>query len=154
MVHSILIHLESCVQSERLFEATLVGIFKKGDWRGCHFWPPISMCKALCRVALKCLISSVTKGLEGWVINTRFGARNELGFLQATFCLQDMMKWEGMNFDKGYALHLDMQNAFSSIPLPLVIRMLPNIGLPNSVYHVVTVALTHVRVTDRGARQW
>ena len=43
---------------------------------------------------------------------------------------------------------------FSSIPLPLVIRMLPNIGLPDSVCHFVTVTLVHTRVTDRSACQW
>ena len=64
------------------------------------------------------------------------------------------MKWVGMNFDEEYALHLDLKNAFLSIPLPLVIRMLPNIGLPDNVCHFVTVALTQTRVTDRSARQW
>ena len=59
-----------------------------------------------------------------------------------------------MNFDEGYALHLDMENAFSWIPLPLVIWMLPNIGLPDSVCHFVTVELIYTRVTDRSARQW
>ena len=97
---------------------------------------------------------SVTECLEGWVSHTQFGARNGRGCSQATFRLQDMMKWVGMNFDEGYALHLDMENAFSSIPLPLVIRMLPNIGLPDNVCHFVTVALTQTRVTDRSVRQW
>ena len=95
----------------------------------------------------------VTETLEGWVIHTLFGARNGRGCSQAAFRLQDMIKWVGMNFDKGYALHLDMENAFSSIPLPLVMRMLPNIGLPDNVCHFVTVALTYTRVTDRSARQ-
>ena len=99
-------------------------------------------------------MTSVTECLEGWVSHTQFGARNGRGCYQATFRLQDMMKWVGMNFDEGYALHLDMVNAFSSIPLPLVIRMLPNIGLPDSVCHFVTVALTQTRVTDRSVRQW
>ena len=77
--------------------------------------------------------------------HTQFGARNGRGCSQATFRLQDMMK---------YALHLDMENAFSSIPLPLVMGMLPNIGLPDNVCHFFTVALTQTRVTDRSARQW
>ena len=97
---------------------------------------------------------SVTKSLEGWVSHTQFGARNGRGCSQATFRLQDMMKWVGIIFDEGYALHLDMENAFSSIPLPLVIRLLPNIGLPDNVCHFVTVVLTQTRVTDRSARQW
>ena len=96
---------------------------------------------------------SVTESLEGWVSHTQFGARNWRGCSQATFRLQDMMKWVGTNFDEGYALHLDMENAFSSIPLPLVIRMLPNIGLPDSVCHFVTLVLDYTRVTDRRARQ-
>ena len=97
---------------------------------------------------------AVTESLEGWVSHTQFGARNGRGCSQATFRLQDMMNWVEMNFDKGYALHLDMENTFSSIPLHQVIRMLPNIGLPDNVCHFVTVALTQARVTDRGARQW
>ena len=59
-----------------------------------------------------------------------------------------------MNFDEGYALHLDMENAFSSILLSLVIRMLPNIGIRDNVCHFVTVALIHTRMTDRSSRQW
>ena len=97
---------------------------------------------------------SVTEGLEGWLSHTQFGAGNGWGCSQATFRLQDMMKWVGTNFDEGYALHLDMENAFSSIPLPLVMRMLPNNGLPDNVCHFVTVALTQTRVMDRSARQW
>ena len=112
------------------------------------------MCNVLYRVAVTCLMPSVTESLKGWVSHTQFGARKGRGCSQATFRLQYMMKWVGTNLDKGYALHLDMVNAFSSIPLPLVIRMLPNIGLPDSVCHFVTVALTHTRLTDRSARQW
>ena len=76
---------------------------------------------------------SVTESLEGWVSHTQFGASKGRVCSQATFPLQDMMKWVPTNFDEGYALYFDMENAFSLIPLPLVIRMLPNIGLPDSV---------------------
>ena len=154
MVRSVLEHPEMWAQTGKLFEAILVGIFKKGEWSECHSWRPISMCNALYRVVVRCLMPSVVESLEGWVSHTQFGARKGRGCSQATFRLQDMMRWVGTNFEGGYALHLDMENAFSSIPLPLVIRMLSIIGLPDRVCHFVTVALMCTRVTDRNARQW
>ena len=153
MVRSCLVQPEVWVQAGA-FDATLVGIFKKGDWSECHSWRPISMCNALYRIVVRCLMPSMTECLEGWVSNSQFGARKGRGCSQATFRLQDMMRWVGANFEEGYALHLDLENAFSSIPLPLVIRMLPIIGLPESVCHFVAVALVNTRVTDRKARQW
>ena len=153
MVRSCLVQPELWVPAGA-FDATLVGIFKKGEWSECNSWRPISMCNALYRIVVRCLMPSMTECLEGWVSNTQFGARKWRGCSQATFRLQDMMRWVGANFQEGYALHLDLENAFSSIPLPLVIRMLPNIGLPESICHFVAVGLINTRVTDRKARQW
>ena len=153
-VRSVLVQPELWAQKGKLIEATLVGIFRKGEWSECHSWRPISMCNALYRVAVRCLMPSMTEGMEGWVSHTQFGARKGRGCSQATFRLQDMMRWVGTNFEGGYALHLDMENAFSSIPLHLVIKMLPRIGLPDSVCHFVLVALMNKRVTDRRASQW
>ena len=154
MVWSVLVHPELWAQTGRLFDATLVVILKKGEWIECHYWRPISMRNALYRVAVRCLMPSVTESLEGWVSPTQFGARKGRGCSQETARLQDMMSWVGTNFDEGYALHLDMENAFSSIPLPLMIKMLLNIGLPDSVCHFVMVALMHTSVTDRSACHW
>ena len=36
MVRLVLVHPESWAQTGRLFDATLVGIFKKGEWSECH----------------------------------------------------------------------------------------------------------------------
>ena len=71
MVRSVLVHPELWAQPGRLFEATSVGLFKKGDWSECHSWRPISMCNALYRVAVRCLMPSVTESLEGWVSHTQ-----------------------------------------------------------------------------------
>ena len=101
MVWSVLVHPELWVQTGRLFDGTLVGIFKKGEGSECHSWRPISMCNVLYRVAMRCPMPSVTESMEGWGSHTQFGASKGRGCSQATFCLQDMMKWVGINFDTG-----------------------------------------------------
>ena len=85
MVRSVLVHPELWAQSGRLFEATLVGIFKKGEWSECHSWRPISMCNALYGVAVRCLMPSVTETLEEWVNHTQLGARNGRGVRKRPF---------------------------------------------------------------------
>ena len=108
------------------------------------------MTNALYRIISSCFLPMVEDLVERRVGEYHFGARKGKSCAQATLELMDKMEDLKRRKGGGYTIHFDMTNAFSSVPIPLLVALVEMLGAPANFCRMLEAYLRKSRVLKKG----
>ena len=115
--------------------STLVGIFKnKEKWWEPSSWRPICMATASYRIAARYLKGFLLSSIQQHIHPHQYGGLPGRTTATATLRVQELLFRRS---DPKYLLLLDISNAFSSTPFPVMLRILQKAGVPDLVVSLV-----------------
>jgi Retron-type reverse transcriptase len=116
-----------------LFKDTRVfPLYKKGDPLEAKAWRPISITNALYRIVFKLMYQQLYEHLEPQLHPLQFGARKNRSCAQTTLVMEGMIDFFKKNNPQQNVFLglLDIKNAFTSVPIHLLMRVMQRRGVP------------------------
>ena len=108
------------------------------------------MTNAVYRELARCLLPVVEELVEKAVGPHQFGARKGKLCGQATFSLMDEMDKIKKECRGGYTIYFDVTNAFSSVPIALLLALVDRLGAPDRFCKLLNSILRLSRVVKKG----
>ena len=110
----------------------LFPLYKKGDKSQAKAWRPIAITAALYRIVFKLMYQQLYEHLEPQLHQNQFGARKKRSCAQATLTMNVMLEsYRTRNPNQNVFLSLlDITNAFSSVPIHLLMKVMEKRGVP------------------------
>lgn len=115
--------------------STLVGVFKnKERWWEPSSWRPICMSTAAYRIAARFLKASLLSVVQQQIHPHQYGGLPGKTTAMATLRVQELIF---RHKEPKYLLLLDISNAFSSTPFPVMLEILRRAGVPPTIVSLV-----------------
>ena len=107
-------------------------LYKKGDPLEAKAWRPISITNALYRIVFKLMYQQLYEHLEPQLHPLQFGARKNRSCAQTTLVMEGMVDFFRKNHPQQNVFLglLDIKNAFTSVPIHLLMRVMEKRGVP------------------------
>ena len=115
--------------------STLVGVFKnKERWWDPSSWRPICMSTAAYRIAARYLKGYLLACVQTQIHPHQYGGLPGRSTAMATLRVQELMSCSS---DPKFLLLLDITNAFSSTPFPVMFEIFRHAGIPSEILNLV-----------------
>ena len=121
--------------------STLIGIFKnKERWWEPSSWRPICMATAPYRIAARFLKGFLLASISRHIHPHQYGGLPGRTTASATLRVQELMH---QSQDPRFLLLLDISNAFSSTPFPVLMSLIRKAGVPEQIVNLVDHLCQH-----------
>ena len=116
---------------DRLKEATVISIFKKGDKTSPDNYRPIHLINSLSKVVEKVVAYQLRRYLESNNIlnKNQFGFRAKHNTTHAMLSMISTLEYFKKNNKKTSAIFIDLSKAFDTVQIPILLKKLESIGI-------------------------